>query len=80
MLEVRNKIYQLSGLVDVDDDKILNLPTDKLKQIFTSLSSISNTILLGGEAFHPSIDGNIFPIHPLLNIQPVPTIIGHCEN
>lgn len=69
-----------AGLGPGDDEKLLALPASELHRIFNALAAASNTALLGGEAFHPAVDGVVLPQHPLLALAPVPTMIGHCEN
>lgn len=69
-----------AGLRPGDDEKLLALPASDLHRIFNALAAASNTALLGGEAFHPAVDGVVLPEHPLLALAPVPTLIGHCEN
>lgn len=69
-----------AGLRPGGDEKLLALPASDLYRIFKALSAASNSALLGGEAFHPAVDGAVLPRHPLLALAPVPTMIGHCEN
>lgn len=69
-----------AGLQPDDDAKLMALPVEELKRIFKLMGDESNTALLGGEPFRPAIDGYVLPTHPLQNLAPVPTLIGHCEN
>lgn len=69
-----------AGLRPGDDERLLALPASDLHRIFNALAVASNTALLGGEAFHPAVDGVVLPQHPLRALAPVPAMIGHCEN
>lgn len=69
-----------AGLRRGEDERLLKLSVDDLRRVFSALSAKAASPLLGGEPFHPAIDGVVLPRHPLLSLAPVPTMIGHCEN
>lgn len=78
--QVMSLALREAGLRPGEDEKLLALPASDLHRVFNALAAASNSALLGGEAFHPAVDGVVLPKHPLLALAPVPTLIGHCEN
>lgn len=69
-----------AGLQPGDDEKLMKLPADELQRLFSAVAAKSDTALLGGEPFHPAIDGAVLQKHPLRTLATVPTLVGHCEN
>ena len=56
----------------------LSLSTAELFSVFAELANRSDSALLGGEPFHPAVDGIVLPKHPLEALSPVSAMIGHC--
>jgi para-nitrobenzyl esterase len=76
--QVRDRAVVAANLQRVD--QLLALPTAELNAVFERLSADSADPLLGGSPFHPAVDGIVLQSHPLDNLRPIPTLIGHAEN
>lgn len=75
--QVLQQVLQAGG---VDAAQLQQMPVAELNNLFIKVAAQSNTPLLGGEAYHPAVDGSLLPGHPLDHLNPVPTLIGHCRD
>lgn len=75
--QVLHQVLQAGG---VDAAQLQQMPVAELNNLFIKVAEQSNTPLLGGEAYHPAVDGSLLPVHPLEALHAVPTLIGHCRD
>ncbi len=78
--KIREELFKELKLSENEAHKIFELSAYELNNAFERLAMRSGTALMGGEAFHPGIDGIVLPDHPLKNIHGIPILIGHCKN
>lgn len=78
--QVLRQVLKVAGLADDQAHRLQDLPVAELNNLFIQVAARSNTPLLGGEAYHPAVDGSLLPRHPLENLTPVPALIGHCRD
>ncbi len=79
-LIMQSALCQELKISENEIEKIFTLSTAELNKAFINLAAKSGNPLMGGEAFHPGIDGVVLPDHPLKNVRPIPLLIGHCAN
>ncbi|WP_455924891.1 carboxylesterase/lipase family protein [Pseudomonas putida] len=78
--ETAQVLHQVLQAGAVTTAQLQYMPVADLNNLFIKVASQSNTPLLGGEAYHPAVDGSLLPHHPLEGLTPVPTLIGHCRD
>ena len=78
--QVLQQVLKTAGLAPDQAHQLQAMPVAQLNNLFIEVAEQSNTALLGGEAYHPAVDGHVLPQHPLENLSPVPALIGHCRD
>lgn len=79
-VEVSAMILRDLGIAAGDHGALEKLDTMTLRNTFINVNRATRgSALTAMQCFHPAVDGVHLKRHPLHQIRPVPTLIGHCK-